>query len=387
MSSGSDRNRARAALAALLALLGVCLAAAPAHAESGRYNLHFSAMGPLPSGGEVAFDWQLARPFALELAAGGGLVTDFGQSYDGVFYASVGARLRLGDDESGYLDEGGSIAGHYWIATHAGFFVTSLTAGLLVDIGTGYDFSIVAPVSIGPFVRGGVGITDVLVPFVAGGINVTVEIDPLREPQIDSDGDGVFDRRDRCPATPTGLAVDERGCSDADRDGVYDDADRCPRTPEGESVNAVGCGDEDDDTVYDDTDACPGTPSESRVDARGCIVLPPALVLDGIVFEYDSAVIQLQSEPVLLRAAQALRDNPDARVEIGGHTDDIGSRTYNQELSLHRAESVRDWLVGHGIDASRLEVRGYGSSEPRVPNTDDASRQQNRRIEFRQIDR
>lgn len=386
MSSSSNRIRAYVALFAALAASASI--AAPARAESGRYNLHLSAMGPLPTAGEVAFDWQLARPWALELAAGGGAVTDFGNNTDGLFYATFGARLRLADDESGYLDEGGSIAGHYWIAAHAGFFVTEYTGGFMADVATGYAFSIVAPVSIGPFVKAGVGVTDqAMVPFVSGGIEVTIEFDPLREPQLDSDNDGVFDRTDRCPATPAGQSVNAVGCGDADRDGVYDDADRCAGTPYGESVNTVGCGDEDDDGVFDDADACPGTPPESNVDARGCVVLPPALVLEGIEFQYDSAIVDLTSEPVLIRAAQALRDNPDARIEIGGHTDDVGSRSYNQDLSLQRAQAVRDWLVAHGIEASRLEVRGYGSSQPRVPNTDDASRARNRRIELRQIGR
>lgn len=372
---------------ALGSLFALSALASPAHAESGRYNLHVSALAPLPVGGEVAFDWQLARPIALEAAVGGGWLTDFDQGSSGIFFATFGARLRLADDESGYLDEGGSIAGHYWVAAHAGFFVTPVTGGLLLDVSTGYAFSIVAPVSIGPFIRAGVGIADVVAPFVAGGIEVTVELDPLRDPVLDSDGDGVPDGRDRCPGTPPGQPVNAVGCGDADRDGVYDDSDRCPGTPEGDPVNAVGCGDADRDGVHDDLDACPDTPLGSNVDARGCIVLPPALVLEGIVFEYDSAVIQAASEPVLARALQLLRDNPDARVEIGGHTDDVGSRSYNLELSRQRAQAVLDWLVAHGLDAGRFEVRGYGSSQPRVPNVDDASRSENRRIEFRHIER
>src|SRR5690606_23423544 len=105
--------------------------------------------------------------------------------------------------------------------------------------------------------------------------------------------------------------------------GVFDRSDRCPGTRHGLSVNSFGCGDEDGDGVLDDTDQCPGTPEGSEVDARGCVALPPALVLEGIEFEYDSADITPVSEPRLRIGAQALRDNPPIRVEIGGHTDDV----------------------------------------------------------------
>lgn len=341
-----------------LSLFSLSLLLAPtAHAESGRFNLHLSGVGPLPAAGEASFDWQLARPFALELRAGGGALTDFGQLTQGIFYATAGARFRFADDESGYLDEGGSIAGHLWLAPHVGFFLTDTAAGFLFDASIGYDFSIVNPVSIGPFFRAGVGVggADVAV-FVAGGLQVSIEIDPLREPDTDLDGDGVMDRRDRCPGSPPGGAVDPLGCTDEDGDGVNDDLDMCP-----------------------------GTPPGADVDGRGCVLLPPALVLEGIEFRYDSAEILPTSEPSLLRAAQALLDNPDVRVEIGGHTDDIGGRAYNDDLSLQRATSVRDWLTGRGIDARRLEVRGYGSAQPRVENVDEASRARNRRIEFRQL--
>ncbi len=377
------RRRSMTLAAAAAALL--TLAAAPASAESGRWNFHFSGFGPLPAGGDVGADWQIARPFALELRVGGGVITDFGQTVNGIFFSSVGARFRFFDDESGYLDQGGSVAGNLWVAPHVGFFLTEVAPGFLFDVSLGYDFSIVDPVSIGPFIRGGFGIAEAIAPFVAGGIQVSIEVDPLREPDRDTDGDGVLDRADRCPGTAPGLTVDGVGCSDVDRDGVIDPQDRCPDTPPGETVNGFGCHDSDRDGVYDDADECPDTPEGSEVDARGCIVLPPELVLDGIVFEYNSAAIDPQSERVLRGAAQALRDNPDVRVEVGGHTDNVGSRTFNQELSLARATSVRDWLIAHGIDAARLEVQGYGASQPRASNDDEAGRALNRRIEFHQL--
>ncbi len=89
---------------------------------------------------------------------------------------------------------------------------------------------------------------------------------------IDSDGDGIPDKRDACPATPLGATVDLRGCPmDSDGDGVYDGLDQCPNTPAGAHVDPRGCPmDSDSDGVYDGIDQCPNTPAGALVDAKGC---------------------------------------------------------------------------------------------------------------------
>ena len=91
-------------------------------------------------------------------------------------------------------------------------------------------------------------------------------------PVIDSDHDGVPDKKDACPGTPLGAAVDARGCpTDSDHDGVYDGIDRCPGTPAGARVDATGCPtDADHDGVFDGIDQCPDTPAGAHVDAKGC---------------------------------------------------------------------------------------------------------------------
>lgn len=91
-------------------------------------------------------------------------------------------------------------------------------------------------------------------------------------PPKDSDGDGVVDKKDRCPGTPAGATVDPKGCpSDTDGDGVFDGLDACPDTPKGWPVDAKGCPtDADGDGVADGADACPGTPRGATVDAKGC---------------------------------------------------------------------------------------------------------------------
>ena len=88
----------------------------------------------------------------------------------------------------------------------------------------------------------------------------------------DSDGDGVTDRKDKCPGTPAGAKVDANGCpTDADGDGVFDGLDQCAGTPKGATVDARGCpADSDGDGVPDGLDQCAGTPKGATVDARGC---------------------------------------------------------------------------------------------------------------------
>jgi hypothetical protein len=91
-------------------------------------------------------------------------------------------------------------------------------------------------------------------------------------PPPDADGDGVPDRRDKCPDTPSGATVDEKGCpKDSDGDGVYDGIDTCPDTPGGWPVDEKGCPkDSDGDGVPDGKDKCPDTPKGATVDADGC---------------------------------------------------------------------------------------------------------------------
>ena len=107
------------------------------------------------------------------------------------------------------------------------------------------------------------------------------------------------------------------------------------------------------------------------------------IILRGIYFDFNSATIKPESYPVLDDAAKVLKARPTMRIEIGGHTDSIGSDSYNMELSYSRANSVRDYLIRyHAIDASRLVTRGYGETMPIADNRTKTGRDQNRRIEF-----
>jgi OOP family OmpA-OmpF porin len=219
---------------------------------------------------------------------------------------------------------------------------------------------------------------------------------------LDTDQDGVYDGLDECPDTPRGAKVNSKGCSqDSDGDGVADESDKCPNTPRGVKVDSSGCpADSDGDGVADDKDRCPDTPRGSKVDSQGCpekapaaaaapAVLPESkksLVLEGVNFETNSAHLQGGSTDVLDRVAEGLKANPDARIEVGGHTDAQGADDHNMKLSRARANAVRDYLISKGVSASQLTAKGYGETKPIADNKTAGGRAVNRRVELKRLD-
>lgn len=165
---------------------------------------------------------------------------------------------------------------------------------------------------------------------------------------VDSDGDGVFDDKDKCPGTPRGVKVDAVGCPlDSDGDGVTDDRDQCPDTPKGATVNAQGC-----------------------------------WVLKGVNFDTGKSVIKSQYSGILDQVVGVLKNNPSVNVEVGGHTDSVGNDASNLRLSESRAAAVKAYLVKSGIAASRLSSKGFGEATPVDSNDTDAGRANNRRVEL-----
>ncbi len=116
------------------------------------------------------------------------------------------------------------------------------------------------------------------------------------------------------------------------------------------------------------------------------IKIGESIVLRNIFFDYNAFTIRDESEAELTRLRDLIMENPQIKVEISGHTDNVGGDKYNQDLSENRARAVVEYLVGKGIPNERLIYKGYGKSEPIATNETDEGRQENRRTEFKIIE-
>jgi outer membrane protein OmpA-like peptidoglycan-associated protein len=106
------------------------------------------------------------------------------------------------------------------------------------------------------------------------------------------------------------------------------------------------------------------------------------IALQNIFFETGSSTLLPSSYPELNKLLSTLINNEQMKIELRGHTDNIGTDEYNQQLSEARAKSVYQYLIDHAIDAGRLSFKGFGESQPVATNETEYGRQQNRRTEF-----
>ncbi len=143
------------------------------------------------------------------------------------------------------------------------------------------------------------------------------------------------------------------------------------------SLTMIGC------ATYDRAPRQYGYVSES---AGAVPPAPPAELMSGpivfknLLFANNKSNLNPEAKSVLDEAAALLRAHPADSLLITGYASDLGSASYNTQLGLRRAEAVKAYLVGRGIDADRLEVRSAGEAEPAVPNTSSTLRTLNRRV-------
>lgn len=206
-----------------------------------------------------------------------------------------------------------------------------------------------------------------------------LEARPVYDP-TDTDGDGVIDMIDQEKESPAGARVDTRGVTlDSDGDKVPDYKDKEPFSPPGYKVNADG--------VAQVPPALTEADVNRIVDAKLANFKLPTQegladwFLPVINFANNSYNIGYGEYTKLFQVAQVMKNNPKIRVTVTGHTDQVGSDTYNNVLSYNRAKAAIDFLVSqHGIARDRLVLDWAGKSNALVPAR---ASQLNRRVEFR----
>ncbi len=240
-----------------------------------------------------------------------------------------------------------------------------------------------------------------IIPDQTGSPEVRAFIGFLFEPSIgDRDGDGIKDDVDKCPDEPEDFDdfEDEDGCPDPDndKDGILDVDDLCPNQPEDKDgfEDQDGCPDPDNDKdgILDKDDKCPNAPEtyngfqdEDGCPDKGIVRVRRGVIqlFDKIHFETARATIKPISFPILNAVAASLKGNPQLKlVEVQGHADERGDDDYNMRLTEDRAQAVKQYLIGHGIDAERLQAHGYGETKPICARHNDTCWSQNRRVEF-----
>ena len=203
----------------------------------------------------------------------------------------------------------------------------------------------------------------------------------------DKDSDGLFDFIDACPeiAGPK----ENNGCPwpDTDGDGILDKDDDCPLL-KGPAANK-GCPykDTDGDGLLDKDDDCPNT--AGPIENKGCPIIEVEIVevlrtaFDNLEFESGKDIILEVSKVALDELADVLIKKATWKLEISGHTDNIGGENFNLVLSKKRAEALKNYLIFKGVDTNRLITFYFGETQPLIDNTTLEGRKKNRRVEMK----
>jgi OOP family OmpA-OmpF porin len=166
---------------------------------------------------------------------------------------------------------------------------------------------------------------------------------------------------------------------DNDGDGIPDYADICMYTPPGVRVGQDGCA--ESSTIAAGTNNHHKITGHTQINRTETQKTRPGEI-KNILFDFDRFEIKPQFHSALDDVAVVLSRNPKARVEIQGHTDNIGSAEYNRILSEKRARTVKNYFVRKGVEKERLLPVGYGFTVNKASNQDESGRAQNRRVEF-----
>jgi outer membrane protein OmpA-like peptidoglycan-associated protein len=205
----------------------------------------------------------------------------------------------------------------------------------------------------------------------------------------DTDLDGLFDYLDDCPTVKGPL--ENKGCPwpDTDGDGLLDKDDDCPLLAGPKENKGCPYKDSDGDGLLDKDDDCPNTPGP--ISNKGCPVIEKEVIevlktaFDNLEFEVNKDIILAGSFVSLDELAEVLVKKTTWKLEITGHTDNMGDDNSNLILSKKRAEAIKNYLSGKGIEATRFEVLYFGESKPIADNATPEGRQRNRRVEMKVV--
>jgi outer membrane protein OmpA-like peptidoglycan-associated protein len=205
----------------------------------------------------------------------------------------------------------------------------------------------------------------------------------------DKDKDGIADKDDACPDVAGITSL--KGCPDTDGDGVADNDDKCPNTPKGVKVDAKGCPlDQDNDGVLDADDKCPTVagPKENN----GCPVKEKTaeeieaenLKVEPVYFDTNKATISAKEKVKIDKLVKLLKENSNYIVRVtAGYTDAQGSDAYNLNLSKNRVNAVVKAILSSKINKNRIDLqKGFGKANPAASNDTPEGRALNRRVEF-----
>jgi outer membrane protein OmpA-like peptidoglycan-associated protein len=172
---------------------------------------------------------------------------------------------------------------------------------------------------------------------------------------------------DKCPDSPKGVKVDEKGCPvDSDGDGVPDYLDKCP-TVAGQK----------------DNNGCPAKEVEAKKELTPEQVIMQNVKITPVHFVSDKSYLTDYSKGVLEKLIKTLHSDKDFNVNMYGYTDSQGSDNYNIKLSQDRIDSVIKYLISKGISADRIiHQKALGKAKPIASNNTEEGRLQNRRVEF-----
>lgn len=208
-------------------------------------------------------------------------------------------------------------------------------------------------------------------------------------PIPDTDKDGINDEEDKCPNV-AGTAK-YQGCPipDSDNDGVNDEEDRCPNQAGPASRQGCPVTDRDNDGIADDADRCPDIAGTSV--NNGCPDVPANVSkilgtsAQNVAFGTgtNNAKLTIKSNASLDQVVTVMNENPGLKIRVEAHIDNAGNDETNMTLSQSRADAVKAYLVNKGISEDRIKAEGFGETQPVADNGTAAGRTKNRRVEIK----